>query len=90
MTTVDIRTTILDALSDVAPEMEREKIDPRVDLREQLDLDSMDFLNFVVGLHKAFGVDIPEADYRKIGTLDGCMTYLAAKARPIGVPSAAA
>jgi acyl carrier protein len=90
MTTMDIRTAILDVLSDVAPEIEREKIDPRVDLREQLDLDSMDFLNFVLGLHKAFGVDIPEADYRTIGTLDGCMAYLAAKAKPIDAPSAAA
>lgn len=90
MTTVDIRAAILDVLSDVAPEIEREKIDPRVDLRDQLDLDSMDFLNFVVGLHKAFGVDIPEADYRKIGTLDGCLAYLVAKSVPIDAPSAAA
>lgn len=90
MTTVDVRAAILDVLSDVAPEIEREKIDPHVDLRDQLDLDSMDFLNFVVGLHKAFGVDIPEADYRKVGTLDGCLAYLAAKAVPIDAPSATA
>jgi acyl carrier protein len=90
MTTPDLRTTILDVLSDVAPELEREKIDPRIDLREQLDLDSMDFLNFVLGLHKAFGVEIPEADYRKIATLDGCMAYLAAKAKPVDAPSTAA
>ena len=90
MTAVDLRTTILDVLSDVAPEIEREKIDPRVDLRDQLDLDSMDFLNFVLGLHKAFGVDIPEADYRKIGTLDGCIAYLAARtATPTDAQSAA-
>ena len=75
-----LRSTVLEVLSDVAPELEREKIDPRMALRDQLDLDSMDFLNFVLGLHKAFGVDIPEADYRKIGTLDGCVAYLAARA----------
>jgi acyl carrier protein len=75
-----VRSTVLEVLSDVAPELEREKIDPRVELRDQLDLDSMDFLNFVLGLHKALGVDIPEADYRKIGTLDGCVAYLVAKA----------
>ena len=45
----------------------------------QLDLDSMDFLNFVVGLHAALGVDIPEADYAKLATLDGCVEYLAAR-----------
>ncbi len=78
-TSETLRDTVLDALSDVAPELERDKIDPRADLRNQLDLDSMDFLNFVVGLHKALGVDIPEADYRKIATLDGCVAYLAAK-----------
>ena len=81
MTPEHVRSTVLDVLSDVAPELEREKIDPRVELRDQLDLDSMDFLNFVLGLHKAFGVDIPEADYRKIGTLDGCVAYLAARAQ---------
>ena len=87
---LDIRTTILDVLTDVAPEIEREKIDPRVDLRDQFDLDSMDFLNFVLGLHKALGVDIPESDYRKIGTLDGCVAYVAAKTKPIDAPSAVA
>jgi len=50
-----------------------------VELREQLDLDSMDFLNFAIGLNKAFGVDIPEADYRKLATLEGCVGYLAAR-----------
>jgi len=79
MNAEQLKSTVLDALSDVAPELERDKIDPRIDLREQLDLDSMDFLNFVVGLHKALGVDIPEADYRKIATLDACVAYLAAK-----------
>ena len=90
MTTSDLRTTILDALSEVAPELERDQIDARVDLRLQLDLDSMDFLNFVLGLHKALGVEIPEADYRKIATLEGCIAYLAAKTTPADAPSAPA
>jgi len=90
MTSLDLRMTILDVLTDVAPEIEREKIDPRVDLRDQFDLDSMDFLNFVLGLHKALGVDIPEADYRKIGTLEGCIGYLASRVTTVDAPSAAA
>ncbi len=90
MTSPDLRMTILDVLTDVAPEIERDKIDPRVDLRDQFDLDSMDFLNFVLGLHKALAVDIPEADYRKIGTLDGCIAYLAGKVKTMDVPSPAA
>jgi acyl carrier protein len=73
------RAAILDALSNVAPELDPATLDPRQDLRNQLDLDSMDFLNFVVGLHKAFAIDIPEADYRKLATLEGCVAYVAAK-----------
>jgi acyl carrier protein len=73
------RAAILDALSNVAPELDPASLDPRQDLRNQLDLDSMDFLNFVVGLHKAFAIDIPEADYRKLATLEGCVAYVAAK-----------
>ena len=76
------RAAILDALGNVAPELDPASLDPRQDLRSQLDLDSMDFLNFVVGLHKALGVDIPEADYRKLGTLDACVAYLTAKMPP--------
>lgn len=74
-----LRGIVLKALSDVAPELEPESLDPSAELRGQLDLDSMDFLNFVVGLHKALNVDIPEADYRKLATLDACVAYLAAR-----------
>jgi acyl carrier protein len=69
-------------LGDVAPELEPENLDPKAELRNQLDLDSMDFLNFVLGLHKALDVDIPEADYRKLASLDGCVAYLAEKIKP--------
>ena len=79
MNTEQLKTVVLATLGDVAPELDAATLDPKRDLRDQLDLDSMDFLNFVVGLHKALGVDIPEADYRKLGTLDACVAYLAAK-----------
>jgi acyl carrier protein len=79
MSPEQLRNIVLQALSDVAPELEPENLDPQVELRNQLDLDSMDFLNFVVGLHKALNVDIPEADYRKLATLDACVAYLAAR-----------
>lgn len=46
-------------------------------MRDQPDIDSMDFLNFVIGLHKELKVEIPEADYPKLATLDGCVNYLA-------------
>jgi acyl carrier protein len=82
MSPEQIRNVVLQALSDVAPELDPGSLDPKVELRSQLDLDSMDFLNFVLGLHKALGVDIPEADYRQLATLEGCVAYLAAKAKP--------
>jgi acyl carrier protein len=74
-----LQVVVLTVLSDVAPELDPATLDPKRDLRDQLDLDSMDFLNFVVGLHKVLGVDIPEADYRKLGTLEACVAYLTAK-----------
>ena len=75
----DIRRTVVTALCDVAPEIEADKLDPKAELRSTLDLDSMDFLNFVLGLYKALGIDIPEADYRKLASLDACVAYIAAR-----------
>ena len=74
-----IRTRVVEVLRGIAPELDATNLEPTVELREQLDLDSMDFLNFAIGLNKAFGVDIPEADYRKLATLEGCVGYLAAR-----------
>ena len=75
----EIKALILRVLGDIAPEAEVDHIDPAVDLREQLDLDSMDILNLMVGIHEAIGVDIPEADYPQMASLDGCVTYLRAR-----------
>ncbi len=77
----DHRTVVLRLLGDVAPEADLSSIRPEVSFRDQLDLDSMDFLNFVVALHKEFHIEIPESDYPKYITLDGCLAQLAA-ARP--------
>ena len=79
MTKDEIRATVLRVLGDIAPEADPASLKPDVDLREQLDLDSMDILNFVVGLHTALGVDVPEADYPKFATLDGGVEYLVAR-----------
>jgi acyl carrier protein len=78
MTRDEVRATVLRVLGDLAPEADPAALKPDVDLREQLDLDSMDVLNFVVGLHAALGVEIPEADYPKFATLDGGIEYLMA------------
>lgn len=71
-----VRSVALEVLSRIAPEVEPNDIDPSVNLRDQLDIDSMDFLNFVIGLHKALLIDIPEVDYPKLATLNGCVDYL--------------
>ena len=70
------RTTICDILRDIAPETDPETLAGGEDLREALDLDSMDFLNFVVALHERTGIDIPEADYPQLRTLSGAIAYL--------------
>ena len=75
----DLSRAVIDALRRIAPEIDPAAIEPRVALREQFDLDSMDFLNFVIGLHESLGVEIPEADYRQLSTLDGATRYLAAR-----------
>ena len=79
MTTEQIRSTLLACLSDVAPEIDADEIEDGVDLRDELDLDSMDILRWVQGIHKALGVEIPEEDYGKIGTLGAAVDYVAAR-----------
>jgi len=74
-----IRATVLRVLGEIAPEVDPASLESSVALRDQLDLDSIDILNFVVGLHAAFGVEIPEADYPKLATLDGCVEYVATR-----------
>jgi acyl carrier protein len=75
----ELRPVVLRVLGDIAPEADLASLRPDVAFREQLDLDSMDILNFVVGLHGALGVEIPEADYPKLATLDACVEYLASR-----------
>jgi acyl carrier protein len=78
MTEPEIRATILRLLGEIAPEAEAEDLRPDVPLRDQLDLDSMDFLNLIIALNKELKVEVPESDYPKLATLDGCVSYLTA------------
>ena len=72
----EIKALYLRELHKIAPEVDPNEIDPAVDLREQIDLDSMDILNLAVAIHEAIGVDIPEADYPQMTSLNGCVAYL--------------
>ena len=79
MTKDEIRTGVLRILNEIAPEADLTQLNPQTSFREQLDIDSMDLLNFVVALDKELHVEIPEADYRQLSTLDGCVEYLVAR-----------
>lgn len=75
----DIRAALVDALSAIAPEGDYDALRADRPLREQLDIDSFDFLNVVIRLHDSLGVDVPEADYPKLATLDSSVNYLATR-----------
>jgi acyl carrier protein len=76
---IDIRKLVHEELNNIAPEVDVATVDPKADLREAIDIDSMDFLNFVTAIHCRLGLDIPEQDYAKLITLDGATAYIVAK-----------
>lgn len=75
----DMRRAVIEELANIAPEADAAAIAPDDDLRETLDLDSMDFLNFIIALHTRLAVEIPEPDYPKLRTIAGAVAYLSAK-----------
>jgi acyl carrier protein len=81
MSPEEIRGSVLDCLGSIAPEADLSRLRPAVSFRDQLDLDSMDFLNFVIALHEQLGLEIPERDYPKLSSLNGCVEYLSARIR---------
>jgi acyl carrier protein len=76
----EIRATVLELLTQVAPETDPSAIDADASIQEQLDIDSIDFLNFIMSVHEKTGIEIPERDYTKVATLNDCVRYLATKA----------
>jgi len=79
MTETELRERLLAILGGIAPEAREIDIDPEQSFRDQLDIDSMDFLNFVTAVHKQLGVPIPELDYPRLASLNGAVHYLLAK-----------
>ena len=79
MSEIEIDKIVLEELNNIAPEVDLATIDPAADLREAIDIDSMDFLNLVTALHHRTGIEIPEIDYPKLVTLSGMVAYLEAK-----------
>jgi len=76
MTADEIRKLAVEILSDIAPDTDPSALQGDEDIREALDIDSMDFLNFVTALHQKSGFPIPEADYPRLFTLNGAVDYL--------------
>ena len=72
----EIRALIVSELGNVAPETDASTIDPDTDLRDALDIDSLDFLNVLTALHNKTGVNVPEADYAKLLTLNAAVEYI--------------
>jgi acyl carrier protein len=75
----EIIQAIQDIIHTIAPDEDLSNLATDVRLREQIELDSMDFLDIVMELRKRYGVQVPEEDYKELATLDGCVAYLGPK-----------
>jgi len=76
MTQDEVIIAIKDIIAQIAPDEDLSRLQPELRLREQIELDSMDFLDIVMELRKLYGVQVPEQDYGELATLDGCVRYL--------------
>lgn len=76
MNAADVERRALDILLDIAPDIDPARLKRDVPFREQFDFDSMDTLNFAIGLHEAFGIEVPETSYREISSLAGAVAYV--------------
>lgn len=83
MTREQVAQAVIDIIEDIVPDEDCSSIDPAVALRDQLDLDSMDFLDIVMELRKLYSVEVPEADYGELATLDSCVNYLEPKMKDL-------
>ncbi|HQR21010.1 MAG TPA: phosphopantetheine-binding protein [Burkholderiaceae bacterium] len=83
MTRDELRRALLECLGRIAPEVEPGSLDPRQRLRDQVDLDSVDWMNFLVAVHAAINVDIPDVEAARLTTLDQLLDYCD---RRLGIP----
>jgi len=79
MTKDNCKKLVIDIISDIAPDEDLSAIKPEIRLRDQLQLDSMDFLDIVMELRKRHGIEVPEADYGQLASLESCAEYLTPK-----------
>ncbi|HQR70379.1 MAG TPA: phosphopantetheine-binding protein [Burkholderiaceae bacterium] len=76
MDRAELARRVLSLVTEIAPDVEAATVIPGIDFRDQFDFDSMDTLNFAIALHRELGVDVPEADYAQLASLDKCVAYL--------------
>jgi len=79
-----LQQRVLLTLKSVAPEIDAERIDPKQTFHNQLGIDSIDYLNFIIGLEERFGIRIDEPDYPQLSTLAGCLKYLSERVTSAG------
>ena len=84
MTKDEIKQVVLDIIADIAPDEDISNLKGDVRLRDQMQLDSMDFLDIVMELRKRHNIEVPEADYMQLATLDSCAAYLTPKFAALG------
>ena len=76
MTREEVYVAVKDIIATIAPDEDLSGLDNQERLRDQIDLDSMDFLDIVMELRKLYQVQVPEEDYKELATMDGCVEYL--------------
>ena len=76
MTKRDIETSLLNIISEIVPDEDLSNLDGTARIRDQIELDSMDFLDIIMELRKRYQVEIPEEDYPRLATMNGCIEYL--------------
>jgi acyl carrier protein len=79
MTEDQVKQIVVDIIAEIAPDEDTSNIKPEIKLRDQMDLDSMDFLDIVMELRKQHNIEVPEADYPQLASLDTCAAYLTPK-----------
>jgi acyl carrier protein len=84
MTKDETKQVVLDIIADIAPDEDISNLKADVRLRDQMQLDSMDFLDIVMELRKRHNIEVPEADYPQLASLDSCAEYLTPKFAALG------
>lgn len=79
MTEDQVKQIVIDIINEIAPDEDTSGLKGEISLRDQMDLDSMDFLDIVMELRKQHGIEVPETDYPELASLDSCATYLTPK-----------